>query len=242
MCTQFILDSTANLTSRVASLFQELKTLIPDQVYDRCIPREHGLRPATSERTRQSERHAVISDDEAQSECLEEHLTSDLLRFLEDHVDESSRRVREASSTAYSKLLDHFSDTSAKLTVAFSNISGSHISWDEDTSSRGLSSKSLCNALQPQRALSLPHAKHTGEKELLEMQQECKCRHEDLMGYAKECVSATVEEVSGVFRFVVMLTVSVVLVPWVLFVGLYLLSVLVEIPGWLETALLFLIP
>lgn len=206
------------------------------------MPPEQDFRPAISERTRQNKRCTVISDDEAESECLEEHLTSDLLRFLEDHIDESNRRVQEVSSAAYSKLRDQFSETSAKLTMAFSNISGSHVSWDGDISSREFSTQSSCNALQQQRFLGLPHARHETEKVVFEVQQDCKNRHEDLTGYAKKSIAAVVEEDSGVFRFVVLATVSVVIVPWLLFVGLYLFSVVVLIPGWLQTTLVFLIP
>lgn len=201
---------------------------------------EQGITAST--KIHQNEHHAVISDDEAQSDCLEDHLTSDLLRFLEDHIDESSTRVQDESSGAYSKLLDHFSDTNAKLTVAFSNISGSHISWDHDLSSRELSTQSSCNALQQQRFLHLPHTEYEAEKTLFEVQQDCKTRNEDLLGYAKESLTATAEEDSSAFRIVVLVTVSVVIVPWVLFVGLYLFNVLALIPGWLQAALVLLIP
>lgn len=196
-----------------------MKTLIQDQSLRHDRLEHHQASQVTSDDASQRSSHAVISDDESIGALPSEHITSDLLRFLEDDIDLHSKRIQRGSTESSATLLDRFESVSASLTTALTNISGSCISWSRELASNELRVATMCDALQEQRQVFVTQQDRETESAVTAVRQSCASRHADVLDDADKHVARIITDKSAsqLARIVRALVVSVVTAPWLLF-------------------------
>lgn len=222
---------------------QNLKALVSDEMFDRTPLAHKSSRLDSSLHLQQNEIFATISEDEARSELLRDRITSDLLRFLGDDVYDNSRGMHRGSSSTSASAVSRVHAASTSFTRTPSNSYSSSYPTSvrsQFSTSREYSIPGSIDTVQQQ---------HQRLLELLQQEDEARGPHLDLHGDGccsdsdedshddDDGIFTAAEDDSKTHRVVVLLTVSAMLVPWILFAVLFLSGEIAEIPGALRAVL-----
>jgi hypothetical protein len=182
-----------------------------------------GAKEETSSHTSSSS-----SDSDAATiklDVVSEKEVAEFMENLEEKLETNCVQSKRLTSSIKSSS-SHFSEQSASITNAFSNLSGMHIARNREISQMVYETKSLCHELSECRLLALPHAESLADFQLSSIVETIHEVHADGVNYLSENLLIDAEAASGAWftSFTVKLLLLVIFIPWVLLLLLWALK------------------